>query len=694
MTTPSSCNSFFKKYLVYKLRSQTITFVISLMLNIFSMPMLVLNFSRWVDIQYNSIILGLHGTDRSYTSLFSFGSIPSICAVALFGMAFLGAVSVFDFCTRRERVDVLGDLPITSRERFTADFLSGYIANVGAFIPCAIFSMIVAAAASSKYENIFQNTGDNFFFKYFAQLCIVLFLSYTFAYIWSALVTVCCGKRSSAIIFTIASAVLVLIASESISFFLTVSRMNLSDLDLISALPPLGLFFMRARGFFHFIAKSDLSGNLRFEDFEFPLLNPLVILLYLVCAAALVYCAYRLFKKRKPERTGRAIAVNDLYKAICTLTVVSLTSLIFAMMYNLHAWWLSALVSIVVSAFVLFMFEVIRGLKKAGLAVTGIRGAATLLICFAALLIIDKTGVFGTRYINISPKDVESVQIEVSGNTYYSNYNIDLPNEDFIFTEKDDITHIIGSINSRLKEQSKLMCRGGSYKATFTLKNGETFYRNYTHNIYKLDPNRNSDRKSPIEGLAEDIHHAPNFKAISCNFYAETLRSSTECNANLKGVLGKVTLSQEQCKEFSEIYSREFIEKYDPNEPRAGIINCSSGYKATTLPITDGFTDSIAYIKYLRNSQPEGNALNIFWNDGVNKTYSSIDISISIGELEDPLVKELLSLLKERTTETSAVVNNFMVSSTDLVNYIVPEENADRVIEIMLSIIEARYITR
>lgn len=50
MTTPSLCNSFFKKYLIYKLRGQLIPFIICSLLNMILLPPLVMSIPGYMNI--------------------------------------------------------------------------------------------------------------------------------------------------------------------------------------------------------------------------------------------------------------------------------------------------------------------------------------------------------------------------------------------------------------------------------------------------------------------------------------------------------------------------------------------------------------------------------------------------------------------------------------------------------------------
>ena len=234
MITPSSNNDFhsFGTYFRFRLRSQLKYLIISSALNIFILPLYIFNVLITVKSKYEYEVYGLYS--QSSFNTFT-GQFQTLSAIALFFLTIFSAVKVFDYCVRSERTDTFGGLPVTLRGRFFADLLSGYISRVAPMIPCAVFAMIMSAPIQNIFVKIPSvlppEEPDGIMVKAFAEMIIALLVTYTFAYLLSVIITICCGKASSSVTYTILSAIVLIVGSVAAIGFGMESQVGAGTFD-------------------------------------------------------------------------------------------------------------------------------------------------------------------------------------------------------------------------------------------------------------------------------------------------------------------------------------------------------------------------------------------------------------------------------------------------------------------------------
>lgn len=680
MTTPSLCKSYFKTYFLYKLRTQLVTFIISAMFNIISLPL----YAGQIYSYYS-------GYDVEGQSDFTIG-VLFLSVIILLVMAITGGARAFTVCTKKDHVDLLGSLPLTRKEHFFADFLSGYIVNVGAFIPCAVVTMIIAVCTNKPFME-FVNASElhnGFIVEYFALVVLAVFLLYTFAYLFSALITVCSGKASMSIVYTIVVSVLMLIIGAGIGDYVVqcVTGLHIDASTYMYFIPPLGLAAL-AYDYYGVIAGIDLSQDVRLS------LPWGVIAAYIIVGAGMIYAAYYIFKNRKAERTGRSIADNALYKALCIMCVVAASSVSAASLFTFHAIWIPFLISLVISIVIVFVFEAIRGFKKVGAIITGTRCAVTLVVCFAVLIIANKTGMFGWRYFNASPNNVESITTINKNNDYYYSWSrSDTHNytENLTFDDQADIEQFIKDYNQTLKSCNKDLRSGNSFQVIFTLKNGKHVMRSFNQNYSSFYRTTHPDHAhDAIAILFGNVHSLPNYASKASEKYSEDLAKSYDFSIRTLGIFGEVEIPSEMKNELCELFTREIKEKYSASDNTAGELIFKQtvyGYaESQKIDIPSSCTETLAYANALRPDNSDITALTInYYGNG-----SSIDYPITVKSINGELGQELMSLLST-DTNGNYIRAKFSIYSTNMISYYVPVNNEERVRDVVLKLIEQQYL--
>ena len=683
MITPNSNKGSFGTYFKFRLRSQLGYMIVSFVLNIFMLPLFAVNVFVTVKNKY----------EHSATPTFSFTTLTSgfqtVSGIILFLITVFSATKVFDYCVKSERTDTFGGLPVTLRGRFFADLLSGFTSRVAPMIPCAVFAMIMSVPIQNIFVKMQPDALDGIMIKVFAELIITLLITYTFAYLLSVIITVCCGKTSSSVTYTILVSTGLMAASFAMIGYFTECQLGAGYFgDAIITLrfiPPIGTF-VKAYSVFTEI------GVFYFENTDLDLIYPLPIIVYIILGAAIVALAYFIFRTRKPENTGHTLAVGHFYHVFAGMVAFSLVCFCFSAMYQFHTRWLSALVAAVIAVITLIIFTVSNKAERRHVKNNIFRITSVTAGCIAFLFIIDKTGAFGTRYYNYSAEKTKSINITI----YDDYYMFDPHTESLVIDNKEDIEQFISAANKTLKTRSEELERSGEFSVTYTLENGREVKRTYgIRRIFNL-----TEYPNAIEEMFENVYALPNYsKYISEKAY-ERLNSEKEkvIYAVMYDKFGKVFITEDQVKEFSDIFSREMLEKYDKDAERIGKVYCTAnqdghGYTENSeFPVLECYTDTAAYIESLRQHNGEEEAFKIITYNGVY-----FDMTVRLKDADDAPEKELFSLFERETKEhyytreSSGGKIVFSIRSSNEGNYYIPDEDTQHALELIMTIIKKQF---
>ena len=129
MTAPSSSKkSFFREYFLFRLNAQKFGLVMCTIFGMVTLPGAAFELHDIIKNMYNDEAIPI---DTFYDIRHFFFI---ICLAGLLIMSVIGAVISFLSCNRRKYTDMIGGLPLTHKERFWGDFLSGYISYLYIFI--------------------------------------------------------------------------------------------------------------------------------------------------------------------------------------------------------------------------------------------------------------------------------------------------------------------------------------------------------------------------------------------------------------------------------------------------------------------------------------------------------------------------------------------------------------------------------
>ena len=654
MTEQSLCKSFFKSYLFYKIKQNSTFLLLCCIINIMALPLFAVSMNSGLQ----SVNTDFHGISKFYSI---------IMIIALLIPAALGAVSSYDFYTKKNLSDTIGSLPLSYKERFWADFLSGYIVNVAPIIPFGVISVCILGASQEKFK-AFTEAHE---IKYIpslagigAALFFTVFIILTFTYILTVVVVSSCGKVLPAALVSVIAALGLPMAAGGIagSFACSVTGMNVDSVAESAAalLPPIGLFG-EAGGIIGLLIDLITVGSSE-RGMDFIAAKPLYIIVYVVLAAALVAAAYFMGKRRKTESTGSRISFKPLYYIICVLSTVGVTLSLIDFAYHKTSAYL--LIGLIGGAVMCIVNILIYLPKKKNILRCAACGAGGLALSFAVFFLFDKTAAFGLRYI---PEDGSKYEYLITNNMK--------------ITDKDEISQYAKLLNADVKNLNSFLGYGlnSIIKLEYKTSDGKIKKRSYARTNYSIDDSDFyyfSYNVSELDSYGKFFFEEPEeFKGLSVSV-----------------ILSDITIDipEDKTEEFISTIKREAAEKYKKNAEAYGQAAFKSGeYSMRTFYIQKDFTDTISLIEnieYLKETDPESTYISISYNNNLASYDSrrSIAVSVPYKNRNNENVKRLMELLNN-DPDFKDYNGSFKVSFKGLSKtaYHVPNENAQKVVDIL-----------
>lgn len=646
MTAQSSSKGCFVTYLKYRLGLLKINFVMCCILNVLGLPL----YSIAANVGFGGGISEVAMTTRVFST---------ICIVALPVIAMFNAAASFDYYYKKDLTDTIGALPLSFKERFFADLLAGYAVNIVPLIPCGIACVIALGNTKEKlirFHHVFPD--DRFKMTDVGAIIVfALLVIITFAYLFTVLTSVCCGKVFHTGVFSLfGMAILPLLSYGLVRCFVnSVVGIDGSEYVLkgVAFFPPIGVLhdLFEAMGI-AFQANLDWDNVLTNPAGKhFLVSEPVHIAVYVLLAAGLVALTYALAKRRLAENTGGAFAVKPAYYVLSAGITAGATIAVLAFCYNKSPYFLLAAVP--AGALTFLMMLLLNPGRKKALLKSIITGAAALASILAVWLLIDKTGAFGVRYLPKDPDKVDYIKI----NNYY---NID---------NKEDIKTYITLLNERLRYNPTSMqfedsrwAEPGFYVEVKTTdgKSVKRLYGGATtgRNIF-------SHLNGYVDYFFDDIVSAK---------YVDF------CNVKSKNV--NVQIPRDKLEEFITILREEASEKHSPDAAEfAEAVFYKRGEK--TFIIEQSYTRTIEFLDSLNENtdvDPKEVYLSIDYTIR-NGQWDSLTVNILYKDRDDARVKELVDLLKNGTGKRDgsfSVYSNYAAGLGD-----VTDKTRERVLEIM-----------
>lgn len=663
MTEQSSCKSLFKTYLFYKIKQNSAFFVLCCLMNILALPLFAVAMNK-----------GLTSTLTGFYQLGFFFSIFAIIVLPF--LAINGAVISFAFYTKKNLSDTIGSLPISYKQRFWADFIGGYIVNVAPIIPSGIISLCIFGASEGKYNDfckLNEIANPINFTGYGAALFFNLFIITTFAYIIAAVIVSSCGKVVSTTLFSIIAVFgLPMFVGGIVGVFATCATgMDVKSVvgTVTAFLPPVGLFgevYEIIKFFNVYLEQSEVIT----KSCDFISLKPSYIIVYIILAAALIAAAYFIGKNRKIEKTGSKFVFKSMYYAISLVSTIGVSLSILGFAYNradnyiLYGLICGAIICVVnILIYLPNKKEILRCIAS---------GAGGILFSVLLLLLFDKTGSFGNRYISEDG----------------SKYEYLLINEKIKLTDKDDISQYVKLLNHEISTHTDQFGYNNEYGDIIEYKtsSGKVKQRKYYISNYY---SHGIDFESIIKKLG----------GYSKYFFEELDSYDFDWSISVKTEKISADISPEDAEEFLKVLKREAAEKYKDGAEIAGTVEFSEivgdrvnymGYHRS-FNIQKDFTDTLDMISLLGADQeidPESQYFYIDYN-GFN---NAIHIEVPYKDREDPIVKEMMSCFVTEADFDNSDYFDFHIVSEDIHSdrYYVPPENKQRVIELMTQYAEKK----
>lgn len=658
MTERSSCKSFFKNYLRYRIKEQKINLILCCVLNVFALPLFALAQKK--------------GFDNQFSDFYMYGKICSmISGAALIVLAIVGVTFSFDFYHKKNLTDTIGALPLSYKQRFWGDFLAGYITNVAPVIPCGIVSVFIFAGTQGKFDDLWREAGEQItvFFS-MASLgiatALALFFTVTFAYLLSVLVTSGCGKLITSVMFSVIGAVALPCAAAGFvgCFANSILGIDTSKYTELAVMffPPAGSL-RELSGAIGFLGAIDFLNFTRVEDY-FMVFKPLYIVYLVVFGAAISAGAFFLGKFRKQENTGKAFLYKPMFYVISLLFSSALVADVMSLIYRKKIIWTVLLIAVIAGAVAFLICELIYRPKRKDIFKGIVYCAAAIGVSIGITILFDKTGSFGLRYLCENPDKIEYLKVD-----------------DMTVTDKADIEKFMKLQNETLKRNADILEYGESYGFAVEYKttSGKTIKRVYDK-IFVAD-----DYTSPIGEMNGNMRSLSGYGKY---FFGEIDGMIDDLVCDITEKNDKIQIPDEKLTEFIGILREEASEKYDPySEPYA--LAKFSGRKILSFTIQPNYEKTIEFLDGLDEKveiDPEEVIIKIIY-DSHDKNNESLgmDVYIKNKYKDDELVKELMQLFGKRGDGGDADDCFVVLVSNSIVNasYYVPKENAERVLEIV-----------
>ena len=681
MTKTNSTADFFGNYFRFKINNGKFVMLLSALFGFFS-------FFQYSVLTLFGAIFTNNNSKMERSALIDMSEIGVVAAFfGIFVLVVISAVSCFDFHIHRHRTDMLGSLPITHRQRFWGDFISGYLIGAAPFAVLSALSIAIVAIAESV-------VGKGFYFtSYYA--CFVLTIIFVITFVYAAVVLGCSlgGKTISAL----ACAGIIVLASISVVpgiggyFAENITGMNCEDINrqLVNITPTI-MLFEEDFSVFDFISNSPLYNMVprgmwlpfSAETFEkivqgSAIANMPNVILWIVETAALVAAAFYLTKHRKTERTGSAFGHKYGYYFVLAGAVLTISALILKNLNpyaNSNVNFVILLTVFSILLFLVFEISMRRGWKNFG------KGAAVLagsvLFCIGIAVLINKTGSFGLRNKLPNEDEIEYV--------IANNYRFD-SKEDIAEIRKNHLDFLNKYGNDIITAQETHVVE--TLDIQYKLKNGENFTRIYA---VKWDiTDKYNECKTAMLSVVTSIN---GFSAKLSEFFAEN--EPERCDIVLKNAFGGVNLKSEKTKELADIISEEYARGGEKGK-RIGTITFyfKDGQQSNIpLDIYDTFEKTVAFLNspeniYISESDAETVCYDI---DGMmNNNRVNYRLVIRKKDLGNAKVKELISLISESRINTSGIV---IFANDNFTEYNVTVENKAKFNKLALEILQDRIL--
>lgn len=406
------------------IKNNTKISLIILILHLFGFPLLI------ISEMYNLST----GRDSSPDESFVYIAVGATVIAGLAGIII--AMVNYRYLYNKAQVDMCLSAPLSRKQRFLSDYLSGLISYIVPFIITTIISGILLLIGHFAYDGksfpIYDDHGDVSWVydcECFADI-VPSFLTVVYTgilmmimlYTITVLTACCCGSLFESVLYNIfinaaIPAVIYVVyygTFENVLFGINAEPTVLKALSVTSPLG--GLVYLTVKSF----GGSALYGS--DEGYRFMLENNIPALFwvigYIIVTALMFALAYYLYNKRKAEQVSKPFVFRGLYVFTVSLILIVAVQLAFSSIVDDP----SNVISVFIATFAVYMLmEIVsnRGFKRFWVGI--IRYAVTVGIFFGFVVLVDKTDCFGAVNNIPSADSIDSIVISTGG--IYNEYN-------------------------------------------------------------------------------------------------------------------------------------------------------------------------------------------------------------------------------------------------------------------------------
>lgn len=659
----------------FKFKQNKKVFIMLIILQLISLPLLMIMTMRYLS-------------HEDETAVINIGAYFALAILAMSISVLLGiiiATNTFNHLHKKSIVDMVYSLPLSIKDRFFSNFLSGLTTYIAPYVGAMILSLIIHAVGlegNKRWNELFYGHTDQIIKLMIIGLFIMLFV-----YVLSVFITTCCGTlfESTAYIFIINA----LIPSSIAIFFFTMlyDLYGISiDKTVLNALkytsPIGGLFYI---GEFAEDASSSVSNTNGF----FTWLG-----IYALVIAGIFVLTYFLYKRRKAEDVSKPFVYNLLYYIIISLITFDILAFVKEEKRLLMP-------LLIFSAIVYLIFEVVknRGFKK--IYMTALRYGVTVISVFILSSIVTATNFFGIEYYVPSENMIKSVTFNemdllLSDRGTYPRLTTDNPDviSALVRTHEDVIDYYKKNDNKNKYRdyQAYLLNNEQHFHVSFTYnmktgtKSSRKYYLTFDQMLMLMDIYFDDNYiNMEMENFENDLEN--NDLYIKSKFALQIKPYFIKGNINYRGLKGKLISAYE--KDLREqtvediltpkgIYG--YINSYPVRTTNKNTIAVLEEYGLTPYTMEEEFKSKLALSNmlvtlYLPDKDTKYTTTEYY---AFNYEKTGIYFEINESNLNNRKLKELLKVAQPIYTTTDACYIIYI----DGKNYVIPLEYSDLASEV------------
>lgn len=536
-------------------------------------------------------------SDKNVKNDDTFGAIAFI-SVFLFALAILmGALiarNFFKHLYTKSLVDMTGALPLTHKQRFFADYISGmaaYLVPAALAMVASILILTIGSSFITPYDH------DNFryhlqeYLPLFIYEAVIVLIGMLLYYTMTVFAVVCTGSRFESV-FASFAIFLFIPATIACIYILIVSSGSIGlDMDsvlfspLFTATSPVGMTEFAV----YFAAEYDTKGSAYSRLF----INWLIVAVIVI--ALFIAGAYLLDKHRKAEDVSKPYVYKSFYYFFTTSFSFCILSLFFESNDV-------PIAGIFICGILYFITEIIsnRGFRRIWMSV--IRYAATVAAIFAIVSLCKETHGFGAAYRVPPASSISSVELNLD-DIYFGIYDIR-------FTDKDMIKETV-----KLHETIVDRLKKGEEKPNAAIiqqaNDNADFFKGVSNNIhitYHKKDGRSVARYYPTNSnelapLLKKIYLSDEYaKRIGNDLFSDILYSrsdekkelySLDAYSDLNINIGTIKLTKNEASELCKLYKKEW-EALTEEELCS---NKLEGFIYSDYAIFESFTNTKRFLK-------------------------------------------------------------------------------------------------